>query len=267
MLVMIRNSFIFLDMIQEKTERSIWQQGIKDWNDFLNSENISGISKQRKKYYDRQIMKSIHALRDKDLAFFTEKFPNSEQWRLFDQLENACYVDIETSQYYGDITILGISDGENSKTFVKDYNLDKTIILNTLLKFDGIITFNGSSFDIPIIERWLKDSLSTIIHIDLRHLCQKTGLTGGLKEIERCMGVKRNDDIKDLDTLTYWNQWQKSKDSDYLEKLIQYNKADVDNMIPLMRYCYKEMIKRYEKYIADEKADKKTVQAPYQNIL
>ena len=37
---MIKNSFIFLEKIQNKRELSLWRDNILNWNDFLNQKKI-----------------------------------------------------------------------------------------------------------------------------------------------------------------------------------------------------------------------------------
>jgi uncharacterized protein len=75
----------------------IWEQGIKDWNDFLNSE-IKGISKKTKHSYDRQIKEAQDALRESNSAYFINKMPSTETWRLYDYFKDeAVFLDIEAS--------------------------------------------------------------------------------------------------------------------------------------------------------------------------
>ena len=52
---MIRNTYLFLPKIKHKKEQNIWEQGIKDWDDFLNN-NIRGISKKSKAFYNRKLI-------------------------------------------------------------------------------------------------------------------------------------------------------------------------------------------------------------------
>ena len=55
---MIRESFVILDNIKHKKEKSLWDQGINSWNDFLEKEEVKGLSKIKKLYYDSQIQKA-----------------------------------------------------------------------------------------------------------------------------------------------------------------------------------------------------------------
>src|SRR3989338_5262848 len=52
---MIKNSFIFLEKIGLTKEQHLWQQGIKDWQEFLKRDTIKGIPKTKKQYYKRRI--------------------------------------------------------------------------------------------------------------------------------------------------------------------------------------------------------------------
>jgi len=56
---LIENSFIFLEGISRKLERSIWAQGIKNWDNFINTNKVQGISRARKLYYDRRLKRTL----------------------------------------------------------------------------------------------------------------------------------------------------------------------------------------------------------------
>jgi hypothetical protein len=67
---MIRNSFVFLEKVSKKKEQNIWQQGIKNWQDFLKTEKIKGISVKSKFYYDRRIKKLPNWVQEKTQIIF-----------------------------------------------------------------------------------------------------------------------------------------------------------------------------------------------------
>ena len=67
---MIRQSYIFLPGINKKSEQNLWKQGITDWDSFLNKQNIEGLSKARKFYYDRHLLKAKRALYNQDVDYF-----------------------------------------------------------------------------------------------------------------------------------------------------------------------------------------------------
>ena len=111
---------------------------------------------------------------------------------------------------------------------IKGINLDYDILKKELSKYKLIITFNGSTFDLPFIRK-IYDILPSIPHIDLRHCCQKIGLTGGLKQIEKTLDINRNIIIERFhggDALTLWRMYKATGDSYYLDLLVEYNEDE-----------------------------------------
>jgi len=242
---MIQNSFIFLDKIGAEREKRIWQQGIKDWNDFA-GRDIDGISGFRKKYYERQLSIAKNRLAESDEKFFSKVMPHAEQWRLYDEFkEDAVFLDIETSGYYGYITVIGLYNGNDTMMFVRNKNLDKELLQKVLNKFKLVVTFNGSSFDLPIIQKYMGVEFN-MPHIDLRHVCAKIGLTGGLKHIEKVLGIKRPEEVENMqgaDAVYLWQNYMATQESRYLEKLIKYNEEDIINLKPLAEHAVQKLWK------------------------
>jgi uncharacterized protein YprB with RNaseH-like and TPR domain len=84
------------------------------------------------------------------------------------------------------------------------------------------------------------------VHIDLRFLLKNLGLTGGLKRIEKEVGLVREDEIDGLngyEAVMLWKDYQWG-DKAALEKLIRYNTADIVNLEPLMEMAFTQMRKR-----------------------
>ena len=231
---MIRQSFIFLDRISQDMEKRIWQQGIEDWNSFIGAKRIDGISKFRKGHYDRQINEAKKHLYSANSAYFANMLTKGETWRLYPFFkEDAVFLDIETMGYYGNITVIGLFDGIDTKMMVRGINLEKEIIKKELSKYKLIVTFNGSSFDLPVIERYFQGVLPYIPHVDLRHVCSKIGLTGGLKAIEKQLNIKRLPELEHVtgeDAAKLWRVFKATGDEHYLNLLIKYNEEDIINL-------------------------------------
>jgi len=239
---MIRNSFIFLDRVGERTERNLWRSGILEWDDFLSARSVPGFGTVRKGYCDRQILKAERNLLAGNAPHFAHILPPSEHWRLYRQFKgDAVFLDIETSGYYGDVTVVGLYDGEDTKILVKGINLNGKAIREELEKHKLIVTFNGSSFDLPVLERYYPGCIPFLPHLDLRWACQKIGYTGGLKKIEREMGIARPDELEDIsgaDAVSLWNAYRSSGKRKYLDKLVAYNEEDIINLQPITeRVC------------------------------
>ncbi len=254
---MITNSFIFLPGIAKKREELIWKQGVTDWNSFIEKKNINTISTQRKQFYNNFLEKTKTHLINGNSKHFSTLLPNGEKWRLYNHFkDNVCFLDIETSGYYGDITVLGLYDGYETKTMVKGFNLDPQTIKKELSKFDLIVTFNGSSFDLPVINRYYPNTIPDIPHIDLRHCCSKLNLVGGLKKIEKQLNISRADEVQDLDgseAVYLWQRWKSTGDKKHLNLLVQYNEEDIINLKPLAEYTYKHLSAKIKHNIYNNK--------------
>lgn len=231
--IVIRNSFVFLDRVGLRKEGALWKQGIRGWNTFLATETIKGIGPTRKAAFDLEIKEAKSRLWKEDYQYFIKRMPQNQQWRLYPLLKDECvFLDIETSGYYGDITVVGLFDGYESKMFVKGGNLDRDALIKELSKYKLIITFNGASFDLPVIEKYFQFKFSQV-HIDLRHVCSKLGLVGGLKSIEKQMGISRPDEVQGVDgcaAVYLWQMWKSTRDQEYLRKLLMYNEEDIVNL-------------------------------------
>ena len=238
---MIKNSFIFLEKISKGKEKSIWQQGIKDWNDFLKVKSIKGISLKSKLYYDRKIKEAQQALILEDSNYFIGKLPPKEMWRLYDYFkEEVGFLDIEVDSY-GQVILVGISDYYNSNFFVKGVNLDQRMVEKELSKFKLLITFNGNSFDIPKLKKQLSIDFN-LPHIDLKPLCINMGLIGGLKEVEKILNLGRPSHLHG-NPVDLWKAFHASGDREYLDLLLEYNAEDIENLKTIMKFVYGKLYK------------------------
>ena len=149
---MIRKSFIFLEKVDKGIEQRLWEQGITDWWAFLNAKEIEGISKERRLHYSRQIAKAKDALFNFDSSYFIGLLPPSESWRLYDFFkEDTVFLDIETTGLsdMASITMVGLFNGIDTKIMIEGINFYPNALKKELQKYKLIVTYNGSSFDLP----------------------------------------------------------------------------------------------------------------------
>jgi uncharacterized protein YprB with RNaseH-like and TPR domain len=242
---LLEHTFIHITGIGPKTEQYLWRQGILTWTDFLDHEKPI-LSPNRDAVIRRELEISIK--KRKELLFFANRLPPSDLWRVFESFkEEAVFLDIETSGGYqglDEITLIGLFDGRKVQTFVNGRNLDD--FEQAIASYSLVITFNGSCFDLPYLRRWFRHISLPPAHIDLRFLLKKLGLRGGLKAIEKQVGLSRDPMVEGMngfDAVLLWKAYQWG-DQTALERLILYNTMDIVQLKPLMELSAREMKKR-----------------------
>ncbi len=152
------------------------------------------------------------------------------------------YLDIETTGFIGGSsypTVVGVAidfPGEwVVEQLVGEY-ITPRAIEHLLEGVTNIYTFNGSSFDLPFLA-WKPgiDLRRTFGHHDLMHVSRRAGLRGGLKRIERVLGIDRRDlpDMSGYDAVLLWRKYLDEANESALELLLEYNRADVENLYAL----------------------------------
>ncbi|MFC1937738.1 ribonuclease H-like domain-containing protein [Chloroflexota bacterium] len=148
------------------------------------------------------------------------------------------FLDIETTGLWPedcDITVVGIHivDGPESR-FVQLVGEEATAdnILAALEGANVINTYNGSRFDLPVILSHLKlDLMAHFAHCDLMYHCWRCNLFGGLKGVERQLGIPRRlKDITGYEAVRLWWRYVNDYDKAALATLLEYNKEDVVNL-------------------------------------
>ena len=167
-------------------------------------------------------------------------------WRAYDDFkDNVCFLDIETtglSKHYNDITTIGMFNGKESKVFINGQNLDE--FKDEIKKYSYIVTFNGALFDLPFIKAKFPDAEFNHFHADLRFMLKRLGYTGGLKKIEKTLGIERESDLSELtgrDAVKLWHRYKRHNDKKALDKLVRYNIEDIENLKILMEMSYKKL--------------------------
>jgi len=142
----------------------------------------------------------------------------------------CAYLDIETS-WEKSITVIGVyrSDQETVQLIAPEIN--REALLDALQGVDRLYTYNGTGFDLPVIERWLGLNLASMVpHRDLLFDCRKRKLKGGLKGVERTLGIHRDTEgVDGLQAMRLWAAYQRG-DEEALDLLLRYNKEDCVNL-------------------------------------
>lgn len=235
---MVQNIFSIADGVSSKVDEVLWENNIYSWDDFLeNFDRITCIPFSKLEKIRDEILVSKEELMKNNLSYFKNKLPAKEHYRLA-KYGKIAYVDIETtglSKYSDIITMIGIYDGETARTYVHGEDLDEA--RERLREFDIIVSFNGKCFDLPFIEFKFGEKYD-FIHLDLRYMLKEFGLAGGLKNIERELGVVRDEEVENVDGFEAVRLWHRYKrgDEDALRKLLKYNKEDIVNLKYLLEW-------------------------------
>ncbi len=242
---MIARSFIHLPGIGYGTERRLWRSGVRSWRDFVErSAPVRGISARRWSELRGQVRTSLAALEALDHPYFSRRLPPREHWRALQRFRRkTAYLDIETSGLGGwaDVTVVGVYDGVRTRTYIHGENLDE--LADDLGDFALLVTYNGAAFDLPFLQRRLPGVEWNHLHVDLRYPLRRLGFSGGLKSVERAVGLQRSPDIAHLDgfdAVRLWNEYQAGSD-EALELLVRYNTADITNLELLAERVYGQL--------------------------
>jgi uncharacterized protein YprB with RNaseH-like and TPR domain len=220
-------TFSLLTGIDETAESRIWSQGIFYWNQALEGTALSPTQKTELRKYEHYRQQGFHQplkrlLERKGLA-----------WRAFpDFRDRTAYLDIETTGIgrNADISVIGVWDGKAFHAFIKDENLES--FRNFISNYQYIVTFYGSQFDLPVISSRMGIQFDQI-HFDLCFALKRIGYHGGLKHIERQLGIARQQHCVGLtgrDAVRLYQKYERHGDKAALQLLLDYNREDAVNL-------------------------------------
>jgi uncharacterized protein YprB with RNaseH-like and TPR domain len=248
---MLESTFIFLKGIGESTEQRLWGHGIDTWSAFLGHPSIPYISPARKILYDQDLEQAVQNLTTRNAKFFARLLKARDHWRLFKTFRSrTAFLDIETTgdpPETGEITLVGIYSNGTMTTLIQGKSLSERRLNQELAKYDLLVTFFGSGFDLPYIRYKYPNVMLDHPHFDLCFAARRLGLKGGLKHIELEFDLPRPIDVAGLtgwDAVHLWQAWQ-AGDSQAGSQLLQYNEADAKNLEPLAELLYDKLVQHY----------------------
>lgn len=252
---MLTKTFLHIPGIGPKTEKKLWQCGVADWHCALECDDVPGFALDRWKAVRRYLQDSLQSLNARDHAPFADALPASEHWRSFSHFhDRVAYVDIETTGLGKDrsqITVIGVYDGMRTHSYIAGDNMDQ--FAEDIESYSLLVTFNGQQFDVPFLRQAFPQVRWNHLHCDLRWALKRIGHSGGLKKIEKRVGLSRHGDIDGLsgyDAVRLWHQYRRG-DSRALRLLVDYNAADVENLEYLMEMVYARLHNRLLKDVGD----------------
>lgn len=253
---MLTRSFIFAKGMTDELERALWTRGITSWELLRKhpGEAEEVVGPNRCKNLIEAVNEAQQALERHDSHWLKANWPEREIWRLWKGLcaqDKVALVDIETTGLtpgYDQITVIGLADANGARVFVAGRPQTGDDLLNKFIEiirgYKLVVTFNGASFDIPFIEKHFRDTnfRFDMPHIDLLLPARSLGLSGGLKDMEKQIGIVRPNEIKEmrgLEAIQLWGAW-KNGDLNAYKKLTTYCKADCVNLKDFAEHVYQK---------------------------
>jgi len=242
---LLENTFLHIPDIGEEAERSLWRQGCLTWADFL-----ADIDKFSCGYAKREAVREYLELcqgwiADREHRHFASTLGHREAWRAFPDFRDRCvFLDIETDggRSGSSVTTIGMYDGKEFRCLVKGRDLRQ--FPEVIRQYGMIVTFFGASFDLPMLQKCFRGLKFDQIHLDLCPTLRRLGHHGGLKKIEKRLGIGRGeetDGLDGLDAIRLWRRYQVLGEESALETLIAYNRDDVVNLETLALYAYEHL--------------------------
>lgn len=226
---MLTRSFIHVPGVGEKRERDLWRRGYTDWQAFASGHPPGPWRDLVLSRLDRD-----RAARD---------LPRREMWRLADAFPSrTAFLDIETTGLApgrDGVTCVGLSDGGSVEAYVQGRDLNR--LPAALERFDLLVTYNGTCFDLPVLQAaFPQTDFRRFHHIDLRYPLHRLGLKGGLKGVERKLGLSRAGEVEGADGYVAVLLWQEHLRGHRraLETLVAYCLEDVVHLKPLLAHAY-----------------------------
>jgi uncharacterized protein YprB with RNaseH-like and TPR domain len=238
---MLRQTFLHVPGVGYRTEERLWRSGIGSWDD-VRGDHASALPRHLRATLEEEITRSEAALERGRYRYFALRLPLREHWRAWpDFRDSVAYVDIETTGLdigRDALTVVGVYDGKRRQSFIKGLNLEE--LPEALDEARLLVTFNGSRFDVPFLRRAFPRMRLDQLHLDLMNPLHRLGYRGGLKRIERRLGIARSDETAGLggfDAVRLWQEYEAGSD-DALDTLLAYNLEDVVNLEPLAEFAY-----------------------------
>lgn len=244
---MLRQTFLHVPGVGYRTEERLWRSGIASWDD-VGTERMARISTHLRGNLIEEIARSEAALRAGRYRYFALRLPLREHWRAWPEFRDAvAFLDIETTGLdigRDALTVVGVYDGRRRRSFVRGTNLED--LPAALERARLLVTFNGARFDVPFLRRAFPRMRLDQLHLDLVNPMHRLGYWGGLKRIERRLGIERSDEtagMSGFDAVRLWAEYE-AGDDDALDRLIAYNLEDVVNLEPLAEFAYASLRER-----------------------
>jgi uncharacterized protein YprB with RNaseH-like and TPR domain len=246
----LESTFQLVAGIGPAREQRLWRGGIACWDD-LPAAARSPLPSRATSRLQEAITAARAALARRDADALAAMLPPGERWRLWPTFgAGAAYLDIETGDddvAFAGISAIGLCDARGPRLFLAGRDLDQ--FPGAAAALPVLVTFNGLSFDVPILRQAFPGWRPPLCHLDLRHLLARVGFDGGLKSIERApalrgLGLRRPDHLSGVDGWDAAWLWRRGRAGERaaLRLFAEYNLYDTINLRTLMAFAYNALV-------------------------
>lgn len=242
---MLTRSYCCFRGISAGAERKLWRAGCLTWNQLP----LAGRLLSNCKTLDLvgQLPELRSALTGGVADYFLKRLPAGYRLRLWPEFsEGMAFLDVETTGLglRDKLTVIGLWQAGRFKQFVLGQDLHE--FLEIWRKIKVLVTFNGTRFDLPVLMRTFGLSCFPP-HIDLMHEAKTYGFSGGLKNIERLLGIRREvgEAGDGAEAARLWLEYEGKGDQISLLRLMRYNSRDVLSMVALAGVIIKRSFDGY----------------------
>jgi uncharacterized protein YprB with RNaseH-like and TPR domain len=238
----IRSTFRLAPGIGPSVEARLWEAGITRWAEFSPAPAVV-IARAVDGRIREAIARAERALAAGDAETLAGMLPRAERWRLYPSFAaDAAFLDVESD---GDeLVCVGVLDAGGPRLFLRGRNLDE--LPEAARRWKLLVTFNGQAFDLPALRRAFPGFRPPRAHVDLCHLWHRLGHAGGLKVLEREVGLARPPHLDGLGGRDAVRLWRCARDGDRtaLQLLVEYNLHDAVHLRPLLELGYNRIVER-----------------------
>lgn len=233
---LLRRTFQLSKGIGPWRERELWSQDVATWADFRDAARRGVVVSAR---LDAELLERFdeleRAFSEGDVATLGRRVPAREHWRLAPHfIERCVFLDLEADGD-GEPTVVGLMDHAGLASFRRDDGFRG--LVERLGASPIWVSYNGGAYDLPVLRRAFAALPEPAVHVDLRFVCRRARLKGGLKEIEAAVGLGRPQHLqglKGLDAIRLWREWTVNHELAALRILVEYNLYDAINLRSLL---------------------------------
>ncbi|MCK5801289.1 MAG: ribonuclease H-like domain-containing protein [Lentisphaeria bacterium] len=243
---MLTATFQLFTGLGEAAERRLWERGCLLWEHIPRLRD-KWLSPAKKRKLAPQIQEARTALDAALPDYFLNRLHGLARLRLLPHFgTHTIFLDIETTGLQADATIttVAVFDGERTNVYVEHANMCELIPVLASAKL--LVTYNGMRFDLPRLRKRFGIDLVTP-HLDLMPVLGAIGLKGGMKSVERQLGIGREsvEEMDGADAVVLWHAHRQEGDLVPLHRLLRYNALDARNLERMARMLYKRSMQGF----------------------